>query len=117
MNAEQKKWFEEFADRKRDEIQSLDEGGDKKIWEFISRHYSDKAHFLYELIQNADDVGATQASFELYAGNNGNCGCLVFRHNGKKHFEITKPAPRNTADFEIARKKIRRLIVSIPYAL
>ena len=104
MNAEQKKWFEEFADRKRDEIQSLDEGGDKKIWEFISRHYSDKAHFLYELIQNADDVGATQASFELYAGNNGNCGCLVFRHNGKKHFEITKPAPRNTADFEIARK-------------
>ena len=38
--------------------------------------YPDRAHFIYELLQNAEDVEATHASFELYGDR------LVFRHDG-----------------------------------
>lgn len=39
--------------------------------------YADTAHFVYELLQNADDAGATEISFVL--GSDG----LVIEHNGK----------------------------------
>ena len=39
--------------------------------------YADTAHFVYELLQNADDAGATEISFLL--GSDG----LVVEHNGK----------------------------------
>ena len=43
--------------------------------------YPDEAHFIYELLQNAEDAGATEASFELTAQ-----GC-AFVHNGSRHFD------------------------------
>ncbi|MFS8117465.1 MAG: sacsin N-terminal ATP-binding-like domain-containing protein [Microcoleus sp.] len=39
--------------------------------------YPENAHFIYELLQNAEDTGATQAQFTLSAN------CLVFEHNGR----------------------------------
>jgi hypothetical protein len=39
--------------------------------------YPDSAHFIYELLQNAEDTGATQAHFAL--GKDG----LIFEHNGR----------------------------------
>ncbi|WNY22848.1 RecBCD enzyme subunit RecD [Methanimicrococcus hongohii] len=48
--------------------------------------YSDQAHFIYELIQNADDTKATKAHFELRKEG------LVFTHNGTKRFLISNPA-------------------------
>ncbi len=38
--------------------------------------YSDPTHFVYELLQNADDYGATEVRFKLSET------CLVFEHNG-----------------------------------
>ncbi|WP_029972134.1 sacsin N-terminal ATP-binding-like domain-containing protein [Paraburkholderia graminis] len=43
--------------------------------------YPDEAHFIYELLQNAEDAGATEASFELT-----DQGC-AFVHNGPRHFD------------------------------
>ncbi|CAJ3822292.1 Uncharacterised protein [Burkholderia pseudomallei] len=43
--------------------------------------YPDEAHFVYELLQNAEDAGATEASFELTRH-----GC-AFVHNGTRHFD------------------------------
>lgn len=42
--------------------------------------YPDEAHFIYELLQNAEDAGATEVAFELteHACN--------FEHNGSRHF-------------------------------
>ncbi|MBX9936176.1 MAG: hypothetical protein K2Y10_06245 [Burkholderiaceae bacterium] len=42
--------------------------------------YPDQAHFIYELLQNAEDAGATEVSFELTPH-----GCS-FEHNGTRHF-------------------------------
>ena len=39
--------------------------------------YPDSAHFIYELLQNAEDTGATGAAFVLTADR------LVFEHNGR----------------------------------
>ena len=33
----------------------------------VEELYPDRAHFIYELLQNAEDAGATEASFELTA--------------------------------------------------
>ena len=106
MTDQQRQWFNEFAATKRQEIQGIDRGGDNRIWKFISDHYSDKAHFLYELIQNADDAGATEATFELYSDAVDAPGRdrLVFRHNGTKHFTITGPAPKDGSEYKEARR-------------
>ncbi|CUJ41335.1 sacsin N-terminal ATP-binding-like domain-containing protein [Achromobacter sp. 2789STDY5608621] len=42
--------------------------------------YPDEAHFIYELLQNAEDAGATEVSFELFADS------CAFEHNGVRHF-------------------------------
>ena len=39
--------------------------------------YPDTAHFIYELLQNAEDTGASEAAFALTADS------LVFEHNGR----------------------------------
>lgn len=42
--------------------------------------YPDEAHFIYELLQNAEDAGASEASFELLPD------FCAFEHNGIRHF-------------------------------
>lgn len=42
--------------------------------------YPDQAHFIYELLQNAEDTEATEVFFEL---NENECS---FEHNGTRHF-------------------------------
>lgn len=42
--------------------------------------YPDEAHFIYELLQNAEDAGATEVKFELTAH------ACFFEHNGSRHF-------------------------------
>ena len=44
---------------------------------FLGRLYSDRTHFVYELLQNAEDAGATQIRFVLHKSH------LDFLHNGK----------------------------------
>ena len=49
----------------------------------VVEKYSDQAHFIYELIQNADDVGATEVRFILLEDQ------LVFIHNGTRRFTVS----------------------------
>lgn len=53
------------------------------IWKSIIEKYPETAHFIYELIQNADDALATEAAIVLYKDK------LVFKHNGKRQFSLT----------------------------
>ena len=41
--------------------------------------YAETAHFVYELLQNADDANATEVTITLKANQ------LLFKHNGTKH--------------------------------
>ena len=43
----------------------------------IINQYSDRTHFIYEIIQNAEDVGATYIKFHLYKDR------LSIIHNGR----------------------------------
>ena len=52
--------------------------GIRKIVEDL---YPDNAHFIYELLQNAEDTHATQVNFELKRD------ALLFRHNGHPFYE------------------------------
>ena len=48
----------------------------------VSELYSDDAHFIYELLQNAEDASAQKVIFELFPDK------LLFMHNGTKQFDI-----------------------------
>lgn len=48
--------------------------------------YSDQAHFIYELLRNADDAKATRARFVLEKDR------LIFAHNGSRRFSVSDPS-------------------------
>ena len=54
--------------------------------------YAETAHFVYELLQNADDANATEVSITLKSDR------LLFKHNGTKHFDITSEADERVGD-------------------
>lgn len=49
--------------------------------EIVSKLYQRNAHYLSELLQNAEDAEATEVEFELRSDK------LIFRHNGRKLFD------------------------------
>lgn len=55
----------------------------KGTWDSIVEKYADSAHFVWELIQNADDAQASKVLFKVYEDK------LIFIHNGKRHFSVT----------------------------
>lgn len=60
------------------------------IWETAIKKYSDSAHFIYELLQNADDTRATWVVFDLQKDG------LWFKHNGTTRFTISDPNNEDT---------------------
>jgi hypothetical protein len=52
-------------------------GWDTAVLELLGQLYSDRAHFIFELIQNAEDAGATDLTFELFDNR------LEVRHDGR----------------------------------
>ena len=51
------------------------------IREIVEELYPDKAHFIYELLQNAEDTGANAVTFTLLPDR------LLFEHNGRAFSE------------------------------
>lgn len=52
-------------------------GFDNGIKNLLTELYPDNAHFIYELLQNAEDTGATEVKFILKSDE------LIFQHNGR----------------------------------
>jgi len=48
----------------------------------LSGLYNDPSHFIYEILQNAEDAGASSISFNLFTDN------LVITHNSKNDFDF-----------------------------
>ena len=50
------------------------------ITDLLAHQYSEKTHFIFELLQNAEDAGATEVEFRVESHR------LVFSHNGDRLF-------------------------------
>lgn len=82
MNEQIKKELEVLQERKRKFINAGKESGDwEGIEALLPKFYEKKEHFIYELIQNAEDCKATKVRFTVLDDQ------LQFRHNGRK-FDI-----------------------------
>jgi hypothetical protein len=56
-------------------------GWDTAVLDLLGHLYSERTHFIFELIQNAEDAGATSLSFELFDDR------LEVRHDGRPFTE------------------------------
>jgi len=70
---------------KQQDVEVLLKKAYRGIWETAIKKYSDSAHFVYELLQNADDAKATWVEFTLEQTG------LWFKHNGSVRFTISNP--------------------------
>ena len=85
MDKTQEAYFEELNRDRHDSANILSKPSMRGIQTSVVEKYSDQAHFIYELLQNADDAKATSARFELFHDR------LVFVHNGTRRFNVSNP--------------------------
>jgi hypothetical protein len=75
--------FDELSALGRDFVDAARAGNyEKGLGRLLSDMYPDNAHFIYELLQNAEDAGAKQITFQLESER------LVVEHNGSKAFDL-----------------------------
>lgn len=86
MTEQEKIWFIKLSADHANDARTFAKPEYRGIWNSVIDKYSDNAHFVYELLQNADDAGATEASFTLFYGVG-----IYFEHNGTRHFTISNP--------------------------
>lgn len=91
MNEQERLWFDSLTADRMDSANMLEKPSMRGVQRSVVDKYSDQAHFIYELLQNADDVGATSARFRLQKDG------LYFIHNGSIHFTVSDPE-REDAD-------------------
>lgn len=85
MNQQEEIFFKELTKNRSEIADVLDRRAVRGYKDSVVEKYSDQAHFIYELLQNADDALATTARFILEKDK------LIFAHNGKRHFSVTNP--------------------------
>lgn len=81
--------FEKLSNEKQKHIEVLLLPEYKGVWITAIEKYPGEAHFINELLQNADDANASKVSFVLSEDG------LVFKHNGNVRFTVSDIA---TAD-------------------
>jgi hypothetical protein len=83
---EQREIFNRLREDREESAKVLEKTSMKGVKKSVTGMYSERAHFIYELLQNADDVKATKVRFILTHNE------LLFTHNGSIHFSISNPA-------------------------
>jgi len=86
MDRQQAAYFAAVSGDREDNARLLDKPSLRGVKRSVVEKYSDQAHFIYELLQNADDAEATTARFELQKDK------LIFAHNGTRRFTVSDPA-------------------------
>lgn len=89
MTEEEKKWFEELRKDREENARVMRKRSMNGVKKDVIEKYPDTAHFIYELLQNADDTGATKVKFMLEKDR------LIFKHNGTRRFSISDPKDEN----------------------
>ena len=86
MNSLETEYFSELSKDRTDSANTLEKPSMIGIRKSVVEKYSDQAHFIYELLQNADDAHAVNARFVLEPAR------LIFAHDGARHFSVSNPA-------------------------
>jgi hypothetical protein len=86
MNIQEKAYFDALSKERSQIADAFDKPAARGLRKSLSEKYSDQAHFIYELLQNADDAGAVSVSFILRKDK------LVFKHDGTRRFSVSNPA-------------------------
>jgi hypothetical protein len=81
-NSQFLKEFEELSEKRQRLLDSIEENEAQGLLTQLTEIYPDEAHFIFELLQNAEDAEASECEFYLHANG------LRFRHNGRIHFNI-----------------------------
>lgn len=92
LSASQKKLFDALHDSRLEDFKVFDKDSYRGVWSSIVDKYPESAHFVYELLQNADDAEATEVQIILQRDQ------MLFKHNGRKHFDITREDDKNVGD-------------------
>ena len=79
----------ELTIKRENHLKSCEDNNDRSH-HIIADLYSDPSHFIYEILQNADDAQATEVEFRLHHDS------LFVRHNGKKLFDLKDVASITT---------------------
>ena len=85
MTEQEKKWFEELVKDREENARILSKDSMAGYRQSPIDKYSDRAHFIYEFLQNADDVKASKCKFTLSRDG------LLFEHNGIIPFKVSNP--------------------------
>ena len=85
MNSQEEKWFKRLNEKKISHAKVFMEPEYRRWWTAVIDKYPDSAHFIYELLQNADDAKATTA--DIYLTKSG----VLFKHNGTIRFTVSDP--------------------------
>ena len=83
MTPEEKRRMKDLIERRSRWVEANRENDfEDGIKSLLTELYPDNAHFIYELLQNAEDAGATKVNFIL------NNESVEFRHNGGRLFSF-----------------------------
>lgn len=85
MNELELKYYKALYEKRKNWTKTLLDYEARGVWVTIIDKYTDPVHFIYELLQNADDANATKVFIRLEKDG------FVFRHNGSTHFTISDP--------------------------
>jgi len=85
----QKELFDKLSSDREGNAKTLAKASMKGVQRDVVDKYSEQAHFIYELLQNADDAQATIARFVLKEDG------LIFAHNGTIRFSVSDTDQRN----------------------
>jgi hypothetical protein len=83
MNSQEETYFDMLSQHRAQLADAIEDPALSGVKDSVVEKYSDQAHFIYELLQNADDAGATYARFILHSNE------LIFAHNGERAFTIS----------------------------
>lgn len=83
-NTKQLTLFNALHKSRTEDFKIFNKSSYRAVWSSIVDKYPETAHFIYELLQNADDAEATKVHIVLRDS------VLLFKHNGRKHFDISE---------------------------
>ena len=83
LTKKQKELFDALHEDKVQDYKVFSKRDYGRLFSSLIDKYPESAHFVYELLQNAEDANATHVSIILQNDR------LIFKHDGTKHFDVT----------------------------